>query len=561
MKKRIFLLFLVATSLHTFAQEKTVYKYWVEFTDKAGSPFNPAYPEKFLSARALERRAKHGIKVTEQDLPVNPAYLTAVSGTGVKVLNPSRWFNAVSVETDDSTRIALVRNLPMVKSTRLVYHKTIDLTLEPGPNKSGIMMEMLMGMGAKQEGEPNTKNYGQAYNQIEMINGITLHEKGYEGQGMIIAVLDAGFYKFDELKTFNLLREENRLLGTWDFVKQETSVYEDDLHGMNVTSCMAAYTPGKMIGTAPKASYWLLRTEDAGTEFPIEEANWVSGAEFADSSGADIINSSLGYSTFDDPKMSYTYASLDGKTALISRAALLCSKKGMIVVNAAGNSGSDAWKYIGVPADADSILSIGGVNSIEEHASFSSYGPTSDGRIKPTVCAKAEETIVASSFGKFYPSQGTSFASPVMCGMVACLWQAHPTVTNMEIIEAIKKSSDRYLDPNNQYGYGVPDFLKAHRILGGDPQFDYTADQVLEAPALVQKGQLKINFYSAKKQTLTVVLKDRKGKEMKRWNIETGEKEFLAEKIKDVPVIKKGKGTVEIITSGKNYLFEVVEIN
>ena len=282
---------------------------------------------------------------------------------------------------------------------------------------------------------------------------------------MIIAVLDAGFYNVDSLYCFSHLFDEGRVLGTYDFVEQEKEVYNDDIHGMAVLSCMGSDLQDGLIGTAPKANYFLLRTEDAYSENVIEEYNWICGAEFADSIGADVINSSLGYTTFDYSIQNYTYDDLDGKTAPSSIAATMASRKGIIVVNAVGNSGNGSWKYIGAPSDADSILSVGAVDENKEIASFSSYGPTSDGRVKPSVCAQGKNTEVINSQGNVINSNGTSFASPVLAGLVTCLWQAHPTKSNMEIINAVIQSATLYNNPNDHAGYGLANFYKADSLL------------------------------------------------------------------------------------------------
>ncbi len=236
---------------------------------------------------------------------------------------------------------------------------------------------------------------------------------------------------------------------------------------MSVLSTMAGNVPGLLVGTAPGASYWLLRSEDAGSEYVVEEDNWIAAAEYADSVGADVINSSLGYTDYDDNNQSYTYADMDGNTARVTRGADIAASKGILVVNSAGNSGNNFWRYIGAPADADSIITVGAVNSLGIIASFSSLGPTSDGRVKPTVCGQGEGTYVVSSADGVYPGNGTSFSSPVMAGAVTCLWQANPSFNNMELIDAIKRSASRYSSPDSLYGYGIPNMAVAHMVLSG----------------------------------------------------------------------------------------------
>lgn len=520
--------------------QNTTYKFWVELTNKNDNGFTIDHPEAFLSPKAIARRQKQNIAITAQDLPITMSYQEGIEKLGVRVVHNSRWFNSVTVECKDTSVMKAIRKLEYVKGSRLLYARIEPETPQKSPD---AMMEYLMSVNAPKKAD-NESEYGFGLGQISMLNGDDLHAKGYKGQGIVIVVLDAGFFHMNEMETFDKMREEGRLLGTYDMVKKDSMVYEDDMHGMNVLSCMASNTPGKMIGTAPSASYWLIRTEDNFSEFPIEESNWIAGAEFADSVGADVINSSLGYTLYDAKNLSYTYKSLDG-TSLISRAATRCAGVGMIVCNAAGNEGDGDWHFVGVPADADSIITVGGVDAMFEHSTFSSFGPTADGRIKPTVCAQATATYVASSKGKFYQSQGTSFASPVLCGMVASLWSANPSATNMQVIEAVKQSADRYSHPDNTFGYGVPDFMMANRLLGGDKEFDYTQDQWMEMIPTEYFKTIPINFYSSKAQTLTLILRDHKGRKVRNMSFDLQAGQFFLYTLQDLPRSKKGL-TLEI---------------
>jgi len=544
--KRILLLSIIGlVSLPSFSQER-VFKYWVELTDKKDSPYSIDRPEEYLSPRAIARRKKQNITIVENDLPVNRNYIELIESEGAQILHSSKWFNAVTIQTTDEKAIDRIKALAFVKHTKLLYNK-IEVG---GKRKVNTMLESFLEGMAPDLPETDSK-YGFAFRQIEQLKGEQLHYADHRGEGMIIAVLDAGFYNMYRMETFDHLRKDGRLLGTWDFVDGDSLVYEDDMHGMNVLSCMAAYTEYEMIGTAPKASYWLIRTEDNWSENPIEEANWIAGAEMADSLGADLINSSLGYNTFDTKSMSHTHKDLNGKS-LASRAATMCAHKGMIVCNAAGNEGSSKWKKIGIPADADSIVTVGGIDKNFVHSDFSSFGPTADGRIKPTVCAMATATTVASSKNKFYPSQGTSFASPVMCGMIACLWQANPTKTNMEIIQAVMQSSDNYNTPDNTYGYGVPNFELANRILGGDPEFDYSTSSWINGVPENYYDRVELEYYSAKEQTITITVITkgffRKKKSSYSQNLKKGE--FFYYTLNDLPRKRKGI-TIEVRLDGK----------
>ncbi len=437
------------------------HKYYIQFTDKKNSPYSVTQPQKFLTQRALDRRTRFGIPIKENDLPVNPSYVKAVEGTGVKILNTTRWLNGVTVYTTDTALIDSIRTFPFVK-------KTVKIT----PAKQGVdkfKKESLLPHGpfvVFKASDTLEAEYGSALTQIKQINGIDLHQKGFKGEGMVIAVLDAGYSYVPTQVLFKKLRDQHRILGTRDFVNPGGDVYPQHYHGRMVLSCMAADLPGIMIGTAPNASYWLLRTEDAPTENVIEEYNWVSGAEFADSVGADIINSSLGYIDFDDTTFSHPYSDMNGRTCISTRGAEIAASKGILVVNSAGNGGNDQkFPWIGAPADGDSVLTAGAVDATGHRASFSSIGPTYDGRIKPTLMAMGQGDAVANSGDSVTRASGTSFSSPILAGMCACLWEAHPRATNMQLIEALKKTASFAGDPNTLMGWGIPDFSRADAYL------------------------------------------------------------------------------------------------
>jgi len=458
---------LAAISIGSMAQVAPD-KYWVKFTDRNNSPYSVNAPEAFLSQRSLERRALYGIDIIENDLPVNPQYLEAVANTGVTLLNTSKWFNSVTIYTTDPNALDAINQLPFVESVVKVKGHKNALSEDEKPffaNESydaapeeNLYKSLLAG---------KSYDYGSAYNQIHMLNGDALHDMGYDGAGKIIAVLDAGFLNANSIDAFDSLWNNGQILGTRDFVSpQNPNIFGSHYHGTMVLSTMGANWPGQIVGTAPKADYWLIRTEDGDSEYLIEELNWVSGAEFADSLGADIINSSLGYTTFDDPALNHSYEDMDGNTAPVTIGADMATSKGMIVVNSAGNSGGSFWQYIGAPADGDSVFSIGAVDGSGNYAGFSSTGPTYDGRMKPNVVAQGQgSTIVDPWTGSVSSGSGTSFSSPITAGMVACLWQANPTKRNTEILEAIQQSGSQANNPDYFLGYGIPDYALANSIL------------------------------------------------------------------------------------------------
>ncbi len=455
--KKYFLFFLLALFSISLFSQIAPDKYYIQFTDKNDSPYSLNHPEKFLTARALARRSRFNIPIRENDIPVNPQYVQDVANTGVKILNTSRWLNGVTVYTTDTALIDSIKTFSFVKSTL----KFAPAGQKADKYKKEVLLPIYHSPTFK-AANTSEAEYGAALTQIKQINGIYLHNKGFRGQGMVIAVLDAGYSYVPTQLLFDSLRNDHRILGTKDFVNPGGDVYPQHYHGRMVLSCMAADMPGTMIGTAPKASYWLLRTEDAPTENVIEEYNWVSGAEFADSVGADVINSSLGYIGFDDTLFSHPYSDMNGKTCISTRGAEIAASKGILVVNSAGNSGQDkAFPWIGAPADGDSVLTAGAVTATGARASFSSIGPTYDGRIKPTVMAMGQGDAVANSTDSIERASGTSFSSPVLAGMSACLWEAHPHATNMQIIDALKKTASFANDPNSFMGWGIPDFAKA----------------------------------------------------------------------------------------------------
>lgn len=430
-------------------------KYLVLLKDKTGSPYSISKPEAFLSARSITRRTKQGISVTTRDLPINPTYVTAIRQTGAKVWYSSRWLNAVYIETDNTT---------LQKIVQLSFVKGIEGNHALSPPSTSLSARTT-ATRTKFAQTVDDASYGNGLTQAKMIGATRFHDAGFRGEGMLIGVIDAGFKNANTITSLKPLVDENRIVGTYDFVKNEKAVYDDDEHGTSVLSCMGANVTGNFIGTSPKASFLLLRSEDADTEYPIEEANWLIAAEYADSVGVDLINSSLGYNEFDDTKLNYTYQNMNGNTTIAARAADWAAATGIVICIAAGNDGARAWKYIATPADADSVLTIGAVTSIEVKASFSSFGPSADGRVKPDLMAMGQSATVISGTGQIGTSSGTSFASPILCGMAACYWQQNPSLTAMQVINNLRKAGSMYKMPTPEYGYGIP----FETVLGSEP--------------------------------------------------------------------------------------------
>jgi len=504
------------------AQEYVVSKYRVTFTDKNNTPYTVDDPSPYLSQRAIERRTRQHIEVLPEDLPVNSWYIDSVRNTGAEVFTVSKWFNCVTIKTTDTAVLSKIRALPFVAGIDSLAESSLKKGVKMKKRKDTMDGSQSAGLNNAETGDyllkgPSLVNtaridYGNGYTQAHMIATDYLHNLGYCGEGMVIAVLDAGFYRVDSIVVFDSLWYNNQILGTKDFVQPGGNVFSRSTHGMMVLSIMGGNVPGQLVGTAPKASYWLLRSEDADSEYPVEEDNWVAAAEFADSVGADVINSSLGYTDFYNPDWNYTYQDMNGSVARVSSGATKASAKGILVCNSAGNSGNNDWHYIGAPADAKNILTIGAVDKNKKIADFSSRGPTADGRIKPSVCAMGEGTFVSSMAGSIMSGNGTSFSSPVMAGSVACLWQAHPDKSNLKIMEAVMASSSKFLNPDSDYGYGIPNLAAANIILQGDPIYNFDKENTTTVFPNPFTNDFRIVFYSSDTSAVDVQLVDLTGK-------------------------------------------------
>lgn len=443
-------------------------KYIVKFKDKTSTPFSINDPSKFLSQRAIARRIKQNISIDETDLPIVPAYIDSIGLSGnVIVLDQSKWLNQICIGTTDSTAIAKINRFPFVVKTEPVkrlYKHLIERDQFIKRDKSNEQINSINSILSPPVAVDNY-SYGYSYNQIHIHNGEYLHNKGFRGEGMLIAILDAGFYHYKSLPAFDSVNFKNQVIETHDFVNNEESVNEDDSHGMMCFSIIASNIPGQLIGSSPNANFLLYRSEDVSSESPVEEQYWIAAAERADSAGTDVITTSLGYNLFDNPVFNYSYADMNGHVSIIAEAATLAAKKGIIVLAAAGNEGETNWHFISTPADADSILAVGAVEASGNPAGFSSYGPSSDGRVKPDVASVGSATAISSVTGTIVSGNGTSFATPNLAGLVTCLLQAFPEFTNMQIIKAVQKSSSIYDHPDNRIGYGIPDFKKAYEDL------------------------------------------------------------------------------------------------
>ncbi len=445
MNRSVIAAFILITSIQTVFAD--VNRYMVFFTDKNDSEFSIEMPEMFLSEKSIQRREKQGISITESDLPVNRSYILGLKEAGADVYFTSKWMNAALVQMDAD----LVDNIESLSFVATVEY------IAPG---SKLTREKV-SIDKPEDFFPATPGSATSELQLGMMNVDDMHESDYRGEGITIAVFDAGFTGVNLYEPFASIHNENRLLTYRDFVYNSGNPYQYSDHGTAVLSCIGADHPD-IKGTAYKASIILAVTEDVRSEFRIEEYNWLIAAEFADSAGADIIHSSLGYSVFGkEPSFDYEYDDMDGKTAIVSQAANLASERGILVVTSAGNEGNSSWRYITAPADGVNTLSVGAIRSDYTKSSFSSVGPTADGRIKPDVVSLGSGTTIVTGSGRITRSNGTSYAAPLVAGLAAGLWQANPDWNYREVINAIKYTASRAMSPDSLYGYGVPNYLEA----------------------------------------------------------------------------------------------------
>ena len=428
---------------------------WVFFADKENVEVYLADPILIMTQEAIDRKALHGTAINERDVPVNENYITQIkNATGITVRSKSKWMNCVYV-IGSQPNIEALLDLPFVTN---VEYADKSLNLFPGaPIENKFSLE--------EAGQNVIYNYGAAANQIEMLSGDYLHELDYSGEGMIVAVLDAGFPSIDTNPGFQKMRDENRILGTYDFEARTENVDGTSSHGFVTSSDIGGFLQNEFVGTAPQASFYFFVTEYTPSETPVEEAWWVEALERSDSLGVDVVNTSLGYRGFDNPNYDHSYEDLDGQTTFSARGANIAFDKGMILVTSAGNGGNTSFPTVGTPGDSPGTLTVGAVNSNGIYVAFSSIGPTVDGRVKPDVMAQGSNAAVINTGGNIDFSSGTSFSSPIMAGVITCLWQSRPDVPNGHIMQIVRESANLYNNPTDQMGYGIPNFENAYVAL------------------------------------------------------------------------------------------------
>lgn len=460
--RKIWFLFLILAGYTAMAQN-TPTCYRISLSDKNNSPYSISNPSVFLSQRALDKRARFNIAITEQDFPVNPQYIQQIKAidANIQVLCTSKWMNTVTIYCPDSTKPATISALPFVTNVLPVA----DYDLQGMKKQLQTFENNYVSIVSNPAKDSMADlDYGEGYRQIALHNGHLLHKEGFLGNGMLIAVFDAGWAGVDTSIYFHPLFENGQILGTRDLIPGRHNVFEGHYHGTIVTSTMAILAEGTLVGTAPKANYFFIRSEHPLSEELIEEDFWAQAAEIADSLGADVINSSLGYTTFRDfPQGDFTYEDVDGVTSIASRAATILGQKGVVVCVSAGNEGTSPWYHIGHPADAFDILAVGAANVMGHIAGFSSRGPSYDGRVKPDITSVGVNTTCIWPDDRLGEADGTSLACPVAAGLCACLWQALPEKTASEIMQIVRESSSCYNNPNDSLGYGIPDFYAAYQ--------------------------------------------------------------------------------------------------
>ena len=529
MKKNLLLVFIITLSFHSCAKAQFS-KYIIRFKDKTGTSFSINNPSQFLSAKSIQRRLRQNISIDETDLPVSPAYIDSVRLAGaVIILNKSKWLNQVCIQTTDNAALAKINNFPFVLSSQpLLRPQSISQPF----NKFNEEIETA-GLSQPLRASADYYDYGSSSSQIHIHEGEFLHNNGFRGEGMLMAIMDAGFFHYQTITAFDSVRNNNQVAETYDFVNNEISVDEDHIHGMYCFSIIAANWPGQLVGSCPGAKFYLYRTEDASTEYPVEEQNWVAAAERADSIGVDVFSTSLGYNTFSNSVFDHTYSEMDGNTTIISQANDLAAKKGIISVVAAGNDGSATWHFISTPADADSVVTVGAVNAMGIAAGFSSYGPSSDGQIKPTIASVGAGTAIANTNNQPQFGNGTSLATPNIAGLITCLWQAFPDFTNMQIIEAVKKSSSIYANANDRIGYGIPNFHKAFDDLNQQRALKNATtilgDEWIKIYPNPFKGNFSILLKPLQSGTATLKLYDAAGKlyQTKQLSLQTDQPQLI----------------------------------
>lgn len=518
---------------------------FVFFADKENVQASIDNPLTILTQEAIDRKAMHDVVIDERDVPVTPAYIDALkNATGITVVAKSKWMNCVYVQGTQGD----IENLLNLSFVTGVEWLDKDLNTFPVPDGTEGVDDKFAIEKLNRRIE---YDYGAAANQIEMIRGDFLHQEDFTGEGMIIAILDSGFPGWASNPAFTHVIDDDRLLGTFDFVSRTTNVTGTGSHGVKTSSDIAGFIENEFVGTAPNASFYLFRTEYGPDENPREEAWWVAALERADSLGVDVINTSLGYQDYDNPNYDHSYEDLDGQTTFAARGANIALEKGMLLVTSAGNDGN-GFGTVGTPGDAVGIFTVGAVNSEGEYVSFSSRGPTVDGRVKPDVMAQGADAAVVAQNGNVVFNNGTSFSSPILAGAITCLWQSRPEIKNFKVMRVVRETASMYENPTDEMGYGIPNFEDAYNAL----QILGVEEQILEENFVIYPNPVKNVFnlsfpLTAEKAQLQLL--------GVAGNLVWEQEVFPSENQIDISFLPSGMYLARVIANGVSNSFKIVK--
>lgn len=508
---RLFIgVFLLFFGLNLSAQQRF---YFVEFNDKPNAKKILYTPSKYISLKAIDRRSKNRVPLNINDIPPDSAYLAQLAELPLLLYGSSRWLNGAIVLVNSKDIEPQIKSLSFV--SKLTYLGPANFYEEEGEATENSLENQVQILAQTFENKIEKNDsilLGKSYPQIAQISADGFLKNGNNGKNVLIAVLDAGFKNLDKLQSFNHLFAEKRIIATRDFIELEEEVFEDDEHGLSVMSCLAAYQPGIISGSAPGSNYILLRCENASSELLVEEYFWTLAAEYADSAGADIINSSLGYTKHDEKSMGHKYSEMDGKTTIVSRAAEIAASKGILVVVSAGNEGDDPWRQLSAPADAPNVLTVGAIDKYGNYVGFSSVGPTADKRIKPDLVARGKNAVLMSKDAKVFEGNGTSYACPIIAGAAAILMQAEPNATSQKVKDALILTSNQYYKPDKYIGSGIPNIELASKCL------KVKGDSIIDFRELPDK-YLHLILYSKVDQKVQITITEPINKETEKFSI------------------------------------------
>ena len=492
MKQVQFLLGMIFFFVVGSLQSQETYMYRLHLKDKGNPPFSITNPNDFLSTKSIERRVRQGLPVDSVDLPIDPTYMEAITNTGATIRTYSKWVKTVVVHLTDMEILPQIESMPFVDSLYCIWKGTLPVSIRIQLNTS-----------LKPTFRQNIINsYGKGFTQIALNNGHLLHEAGFRGKGIAIAVLDGGFINVDRIKYFN----QERIKEVKNFNHEASDILREGAdHGTRVLSCMLSDKSGEMIGTAPDADYYLFRTEVMNEEYPVEEDYWIAALEYADSLGVDIVTSSLGYNTFDDVFMNHKQEQLNGQTIPISRAANLAASRGMLVFNSAGNDGNNNWEKVNFPADAEHIITVGSIDKDSIRSSFSSRGYTADKRIKPDLMVMGSGVSIVNYSGNITNSNGTSFSTPIFAGLAACLWQALPDLNSFAILDLLRENGNRFHNPDSLMGYGIADVFKAYLSKQTGVKNIFVSSEQIYISISPSDNRLYINFVNSEQYNRCVL--------------------------------------------------------